>query len=541
MRSLSLTLLFLMSVAAHADGLTINPDVVSGIERAIADGKARAAIVGLYDNGKTAITGFGQMSRGDDSVPQGDSIFEIGSISKVFTAILTQTQVNAGRLGWDETIASRLPDAEFASEAVGAITLRELSSHTSGLPRMPDNFAPEDPLDPYSGYGREHMLAFLTALAPKDLEKKFAYSNLGAGLLGTIAAEAAGADYGEAVYENVLAPLGMTHSGTSVSEKNADRLAHGFSEGADMPNWSGFDALAGAGAILSSADEMLMFIQRNLHGESLRDALDPIREVQADGDTGLGWIINDSGDDPIYWHNGGTGGYASFVSISPIAGTGVVILSTSTDYGKITELGFVQTSGETAEKIVVNLEPYPGTYQIAPGFVLTVYADGDQLFAQATGQGAFPLTPSGDNEFVFPPADIKVVFDLDDSGNANKLALHQGGAITPAPRIGDAVAPVVRTEIKVDEVTLQDYIGEYQLTPAVVITVMTRDGQIYVQLTGQTAYPVFAYEADKFFYKIVDAQLHFERDDDGVNAVVLHQGGVQRAARIKRSNAEEIR
>lgn len=533
MRALILSFLFLMSSGATADALSMNPDVASALDKAIEDGKVRAVIVGLYDNGKTAITGFGQMSRSDDSAPQGDSIFEIGSISKVFTAILTQSQVDAGRLDWDDTISSRLPNTEFASEAIGMITLRELSSHTSGLPRMPENFAPEDPLDPYNGYGREDMLAFLVALNPDGLEKTFAYSNLGVGLLGTIAAEAAGADYAKAVYENVLAPLGMVDSGTSISEENADRLAHGFSEGADMPNWSGFDALAGAGAILSSADEMLLFIQQNLDGESFRNVLDPIRESQAEGDTGLGWIINSSGDEPIYWHNGGTGGYASFVSISPAAGTGVVVLSTSTDYGKITELGFAQTTGETPEKIIVDLGPYPGTYQIAPGFILTVYADGDQLFAQATNQAAFPLTPSGNNEFVFPPADIKVVFELNDNSSANKLALHQGGAITPAPRIGDAVVPVVRAEIEVDEAILQDYVGEYQLTSAVVITVVTRDGQIYAQLTGQAAYPVFAYEADKFFYKIVDAQLHFERDDDGVNAVVLHQGGVQRAPRIK--------
>lgn len=533
MRVLFLALLLLMSVGTRADALTLNPDVVSGLEKAIQSGQIRAAVVGLYDNGKSKVAGFGRMSRDDHSAPQGESIFEIGSISKVFTAILTQTQVNASRLGWDDTIASRLPEAEFASDAVGAITLRELSSHTSGLPRMPDNFAPEDPLDPYRGYGREHMLSFVTALDPNSLEKNFAYSNLGAGLLGMIAAEAAGADYAEALHKNVLVPLGMIDSGTSVSEENASRLAHGFSEGADMPNWSGFDALAGAGAILSSADEMLAFIQQNLHGESFRAALDPIREPQAGGDTGLGWIINDSGEDPVYWHNGGTGGYASFVSMSPAAGTGVVILTTSTDYGGVTELGFAQVSGEAAEKRVVDLEPYPGTYQLAPGFVLTVYADGDQLFAQATGQGAFPLTPSDDNEFVFPPADIKVVFELNDSGNAIKLALHQGGAITPAPRIGEAVAPVVRSEIAVDESTLQDYVGEYQLTPAVVITVLVRDGQIYVQLTGQTAYPVFAYEEDKFFYKIVDAQLHFEREGGAVNAVVLHQGGVQRAPRIR--------
>ena len=108
----------------------------------------------------------------------------------------------------------------------------------------------------------------------------------------------------------------------------------------------------------------------------------------------------------------------------------------------------------------VNLDPYPGVYQIADGFALTVYVDGDRLFAQATGQGAFPLTPLPDNEFVFPAAGIKIVFELGDSGNAINLVLHQGEQESPAPRAGDAAT---RVEIKLEESQLQDYVGEYQL------------------------------------------------------------------------------
>ena len=390
---------------------------------------------------------------------------------------------------------------------------------------------PQDPMNPYLGYDRELLFSFLAALDPDALVKEYEYSNLGAGLLGIVAADAAGLDYSKAMQREVIEPLGLADTGFQVRDDQTGRLAIGFSAGADMPNWNGFDALAGAGALLSTVDDMLEFVRQNFKPQALDASLAAIRESQATGETAFGWHIQDSGEaGPVFWHNGGTGGYASFLAFRPDNGTGVVILSASTEYNTITALGFAQVYGTTAEKKDVNLDPYPGVYQIAGGFVLTVYVDGDRLFAQATGQGAFPLTPSADNEFVFLAAGIKIEFELDDSGSAIKLVLHQGEQESPAPRTGDVAT---RIEIEVEESQLQDYVGEYQLAPKTVLTVVARDGQLFAQLTGQAAYPVFAYEADKFFYKVVDAQLHFERDGNGFAAVVLHQGGEQRAPRIE--------
>ncbi len=524
-----------LSAAGHATDPSLIPEVAAGLEQTIERGDARAISVGLYDNGETQVIGFGQVSRIDNSVPRHDTLFEIGSITKVFTSLLTQIQINSSRLSWDDTIASRLQETVFANDAVASITLRELASHTSGLPRVPDNMNSPDPMDPYLGYERSHLLSFLAGFEPDTLVKKYAYSNLGAGLLGVLAADAAGLDYAEAMERDVLRPLHMADSGFRVREDQVDRLAQGFSSGADMPNWDGFDALAGAGALLSTVNDLLQLIRQNLAPKTLGQPLEAIRERQADGQTAFGWHILDLEDGgPVYWHTGGTGGYASFLAIRPDTGTGAVILATSTEYNAITELGFAQITGKVAGQEVIDLDAYPGTYEIADGFVLTISIDGGRLIGQATGQGAFPLTPSAENEFVFPAADVRIMFKLAGSGRAEKLTLYQGGQVLPGSRVTDDQGVQARSEITLNAAQLTDYVGDYQLTPAIVISVLARDRQLYAQLTDQPAYPVFAYEPDNFFYKVVDAQLHFERDDaETVVAVVLHQGGQQRAPRIE--------
>lgn len=534
MRTLIMIFAITLSAAGHAADPTFIPEVAAGLEQAIERGDARAISVGLYDNGQTAVIGFGHMRRDDSSAPRGDSVFEIGSISKVFTSLLTQVQADEDLLDWDEAIGDRLPDTDFASDAVASITLRELATHTSGLPRLPDNMDPADPLNPYKGYERFQLLLYLAGFEPETLVKEYDYSNLGAGVLGVLAGDAAGGGYAQAIERDVLHPLGMEDSGVRLRKDQVDRLAHGFSAGADMPNWDGFDALAGAGALLSTVDDQLRFIRQNLDPQILREPLEAIRVPQAGGRTAFGWHILDIDDGgPAYWHNGGTGGYASFLAIRPDTGTGVVILATSTEYNTITELGFAQITGHVADEETTDLVKYPGSYQLAEGFVLSISIDGGRLFAQATGQGAFPLTPSAENEFVFPAADVRIVFELADGGRAEKLTLHQGGQVLPAPRVADDQGPQSREEITLTAAQLNDYVGEFQLTPAAVISVVARNRQLYAQLTGQAAFPVFAYEPDKFFYKVVDAQLHFERGENGpVIAVVLHQGGEQRAPRV---------
>ena len=396
------------------------------INEMTADGRARTVIVGFYDNGDKSALVAG--NPGDRS-----SILEIGSISKVFTSLLVQLQVDAGRLDWDQSLSDALPSLTFASDDVASITLRELSTHTSGLPRLPSNMRFDDPQDPYAGYDRKMLFGFLSEFNPDSLDKAYEYSNLGAGLLGEIAASAASTTYAEAMQRHVLRPLSMDSSTVGLRSGFEERLVRGFSDGAEMANWSGFDALAGAGALTSSVDDMLTFIDSNLSESSIESALAAIRQPQGDGTTSLGWHLKQVGDETIHWHNGGTGGYASFLGINLSERKGVVVLSASTDYNGITELGFALMSGNVPYGADEDFSAFEGVYELSDGFYLTLFERGGRLHGQATGQGAFPLSRSGDLEFRFDAASIVVRIRDGVEGPAAAIQFSQGGSETTAP------------------------------------------------------------------------------------------------------------
>jgi CubicO group peptidase (beta-lactamase class C family) len=527
-----------LALVASTSGTPASPapisEAVEDLQRLIDRGRARAAAIGWYDRGESRVIGLGRLDGERDESPRGDTLFEIGSVGKVFTALLTQVLVEAGALDWDGTIGSYLPQVDFSSDAVAAITLRELATHTSGLPRLPDNMEIADPLDPYAGYEREDLLEFLAGHAPDRLDKTYAYSNLGAGLLGQIAADAAGTSYGDAIHARVASPLGMLDTRAGIDEAHRGRLAGGYSDGADMPNWGGFDALAGAGALVSSVDDLLRFVAANLEDGDLAAALAAIREPQANGETGLGWHIRRLADGtPVHWHNGGTGGYASFLALRADSGTGVVVLTASTAHEVVTEIGFRLITGERRPAPGTDLDRYAGTYRLGEGFVLVVFVEEGRLFGQATGQGAFPLSAIGEHVFGYAPADIRVVFSIGEADAADALTLYQAGRETPAPRVADAAGIARHREIDLDPSLLDAYAGRYLLAPGAVLTVERRGPRLFAALTGQPAFPVFPYAEDRFFYKIVDAQLEFERDASGkVIAVTLHQVGQRRAPRI---------
>ena len=173
-------------------------------------GTVGAAVFGTYDQGHAIVHGYGQTRPGQPQEPDGETLFEIGSITKVFTAILVQRLVEQGRLDWERPISSYLKELQFENESVGAITLRSLATHSSGLPRLPANLSPSDSLDPYAEYDRSNLSAFLSAFDPSSLSNEYAYSNLGFGLLGSIAADAAQMDYPAAIEEYILEPLEMS-------------------------------------------------------------------------------------------------------------------------------------------------------------------------------------------------------------------------------------------------------------------------------------------------------------------------------------------
>jgi hypothetical protein len=242
---------------------------------------------------------------------------------------------------------------------------------------------------------------------------------------------------------------------------------------------------------------------------------------------GLAWITTEKG---IVWHNGMTGGYRSFLGFTADGRRGVVILAnTAVDAD---DLGFATLDADAPlapeyKAIVLpsaSLDDYVGTYKLADKFLLKVFRMNDELFAEATGQGGFHIFPSAPNEFFYKVVRASISFTRDPNGVVNGLVLHQNGD-RPAPKLSASELPPELKEIALDAATVGDYVGKYRFNFGI-LDVAFKSDHLEAQLTGQPAFPIFASAKDKFFLKVVDAQLDFERDAGGtVVAVVLHQNG----------------
>jgi CubicO group peptidase (beta-lactamase class C family) len=264
-----------------------------------------------------------------------DSIFEIGSITKTFTGLVLATMVAQGQVELNDPVRELLPVGLVAKPRGREITLLDLATQHSGLPYMPSNIHPIDKANPFADYHADDLNAYLArhgVAEPPDAT--FLYSNLGFGLLGQALANRAGVTYGSLVHEEVTKPLGMKDTTDSLSREQQGRLIQGHNNlhHHPVPAWD-FDALAGAGAIRSTAGDMLTYLEANLHPEkvssnTLRAALLSSHRLEAEGpddmQIALAWLYdNDSG---TYWHNGGMAGYNSYAFFNPKGDYGAVAL-----------------------------------------------------------------------------------------------------------------------------------------------------------------------------------------------------------------------
>jgi serine-type D-Ala-D-Ala carboxypeptidase/endopeptidase len=478
------------------------------------------------DGDKGEVAAFGKLDNG--KAPDGDTVYEIGSVTKTFTATLLARAALSGRVALNTPVGQLLPDFKIPSRGGKEITLGDLAAQHSGLPRLPSNFLPSDPANPYADYDAEKLKAFLAGYElPRDPGASYEYSNLGLGLLGYALAQLDHTTYGTVVSQAILAPLGMTMSGTAFAADMRAHLAPGHdATGKTVKNWD-LDALAGAGAIRSTGNDMLRYLKANMGidesplAAAMRFAQTQRSDMAKTVRIGLAWMTTDKG---IVWHSGMTGGYASFLGFTADGRRGLVILTNTA--ASADDLGFA-TLDANAPAIVLpgaSLDGYVGTYKLADKFLLQVFRMSDGLFARATGQNAFPIFPSAPDEFFAKVAGISISFTRDSNGAVNGLVLHQNGDRS-APKLSGSELPPELREIDLNDNVLGEYVGKYRFSFGVLDVTLGSD-HLDAQLTGQLAFPIFANARDKFFYKIVDAQLDFKRNEGGnVVEVVLHQNG----------------
>jgi D-alanyl-D-alanine-carboxypeptidase/D-alanyl-D-alanine-endopeptidase len=417
--------------------------------------KGVGIVVGLVDDKGVRIISYGKPNKNSDKAVNGDSVFEIGSVTKVFTATVLADMVERGEVSLSDPISKYLPKSVKTPTRNGKeITLLDLSTQTSGLPRLPDNFAPRDVQNPYADYSVEQLYAFLSSYTlTRDIGSKYEYSNLGVGLLGHILALRAGTDYETLVRTRIFQPLKMNNSSIKLTPEMQARLATGHNPALlPVPNWE-LPTLAGAGAIRSTVNDMLKFVAANLglNKSPLLAAMQMAHQSRhetgvPDLEIGLNWHILKKFDTVVVWHNGGTGGYHSFIGFDPKARKGVVVLSNSAndidDIGRhmlVSQYPLAKVEAPKEHKAIKLdariFDAYVGDYQLAPNFVITISREGDQFFVQATGQGKLELLAETETDFFLKAVDAQFTFVKDDKGQVTSLMLHQNGVNQPAKKI----------------------------------------------------------------------------------------------------------
>jgi serine-type D-Ala-D-Ala carboxypeptidase/endopeptidase len=312
-------------------------------------GAAAGLAIGLVDRDRTWTFGYGRAADGADKPPDERTIFEIGSVTKVFTAVALAQMVQEKQVTLDDPVGKYLPESVKVAEHDGRqITLEHLATHTSGLPRLPANLLPQIALNPGNPYAKYTVEQLYAAAGGASLASppgsRFAYSNFGAGLLGHALARRAGMTYEELVREKICQPLGMTETWIVLPPECRGRFAQGHTaSGKAATPWE-IVTLAGAGGLRSTVHDMLLFVAANLglRKTPLDAALEMTHVPRHETDTAahriaLGWHLRTK--EGILWHNGETGGFHSFVGIRTDRQTGVVVLS-NTACKSVDELGF---------------------------------------------------------------------------------------------------------------------------------------------------------------------------------------------------------
>jgi len=340
-----LLLLIVLAAPANAEGLK---DLVEKQAEALTKDRPYAAVVvGVLHEDKEHVFAFGKH---DSKIPDRDSEYEIGSITKVFTGILLADRVKQGVVKLDDPVQKFLPAGwTMPRRDDRDISFLHLATHTSGLTRQPDGFLAvvlKYPKEPFAKYDVDAMKKGLPKTnIPWAIGSKYEYSNLGVGLIGHALAQASKTkNHEELLTARVLEPLSLADTRITLTGDQKKRIIPGFNaKGEAQPNWD-FACMESCGAMSSTVGDMLKFLRANIKPDgSLKDALEMShqswRELSPTSECGLCWVRNVKKNSPVtIWHNGQTAGYHSFAGFVP--GKGGVVVLCNVAIGKVDDVGF---------------------------------------------------------------------------------------------------------------------------------------------------------------------------------------------------------
>lgn len=487
----------------------------------------------MGDEVKYALSGAAPEAGG---MPPEKLVFEIGSITKVFTGLLLAQAVVDKRVTLETTLGSLLKGrVKFADPRIEAITLKQLATHTSGLPRMPDNMDGATEEDPFANYDEKLLLNFLADSKLED-ESPFScsYSNLGMGLLGYLLGKVYEMPWEQAVVEKVCRPLGLNETAVNPDAKLPVVKPHA-EDGKEVKPWH-FDALAGCGALRSTAADLMKLGEAMLHPDKtpLREAFALVLAPQADaaahgGQIGLGVFLGKINGEATLHHDGGTYGYCSGLQVIPAKGIVRVVLTNNAGIPGsvvIAATSEAKPMDPKAQKEISlaaeMMQQYPGVYELDRDSRFTVLLRDGKLFVRLTGQPFLRVLANAPDCFFNKAVAAEIAFNRHE-GAVQSLTLFQNGNEITAKR---SKAPPPEYKLRPGK-ELQPYAGTYELMGLKPLTITVQVGTLFAQLEGQPAMPVFETAPDRFEYDVVKAVLVFTRDDkQQINGLTLLQNGM---------------
>lgn len=411
-------------------------------------------VVGVIDPGGRRIVTYGRRAKGDATPLDGNTVFEIGSVTKVFTTLVLADMVRRGEVALDDPAVKYLPPGSRVPERNGKqITLLQLATHTSGLPRDATNMPARDASNPFAGFTIPLVSEFLASYTlPRDPGASYEYSNVGMGFLGNILARRAGMTYEELVRSRVTDRLGMPSTRASLEGDVKARAATGHTVALDAVPPLEIPGIQGAGVLRSSANDMLTFLSAELGldktplASAMSDALATRRPTGVSNlDVALAWHITTLDGHEMVWHNGGTPGFRTFVGFDRARHVGIVALSNSGAAEGVDDIGLYLLSGggplydrapvRTVALDAAVFDGYAGRYEISKNFVLTLSREGTRFYVQATNQPRFEIFASAPREFFLKAIDAQLTVEADAAGKGTVLILHQNGRDQRGPRI----------------------------------------------------------------------------------------------------------
>jgi len=330
-----------LSISVRAEGPSAIPlDVQEAIRARVDSGRNVGIVVGVVTVQGASFFSYGTMSAGEGLPVDETTLFEIGSVAKPFTALLLADAVERGDLSLDDAIDGDLPSSVVPPSRGGrSIRYRDLATHTSGLPSIPENLDPADWNNPYADYTVDQLYEAISGFELTTLGT-YEYSNLAFGLLGHLLELRYGVAYEDLVVDRICDALGMADTRATLSDEQRSRTATGYRDGEAFPIWAN-PTLAGAGCLLSTAEDLAVFVAANLGlvESPIHAAMRATHQVYVYRamPVGLAWHMLDTGGKRIVEHHGATGGCWSYVGFVAEEQIGVVVLTNT--YANSDDLG----------------------------------------------------------------------------------------------------------------------------------------------------------------------------------------------------------